>query len=400
MKRFIEKAIQRIDVMDKEEIKRLLAQQLEEQEMRDAVLDSYNAGFLLVNEEKKILYCNKPIRKLIPTLNEKDYYGIEVLKFIKDKQITDFLKQIFMLKQNNEKTKEFTYTVGGELKIIRATLFPNFTTLKNEYCCLIRFNDVTAEKVQAAKYSRSENLASMTTMAAGVAHEIKNPLASISIYLQLLDKKFDKQKSLTKMEADKYLSVINEEIDRLNSIVVDFLFAVKPLNINLSKENINDLIKTLVAFVKPELENKNISIETDLSMFLPTLDVDGALFRQATLNLITNSAYAIQQQNYPPNKGKIIISTQQVEDNVQIIFSDNGSGMTSDQMSKIFQPYYTTKDTGTGLGLTVFYKIIKELKGDISVNSEINKGTSFVILLPIPSSERKKLEHKNSKEEK
>jgi len=392
MKKFIEKAVKKIEILDKEDIKRIFAQQLEELEMRDVLLDSYNAGFFLINEKMKVLYCNKTVKNLVPVSNCKDFKNNDIFSVIKDKEIKDFLKHVFNEKIDKEESEEFSFQIGSDIKIIRTTVFPKFTEFQEQICCLIRFNDVTVERVQATKLRRSENLASMTTMAAGVAHEIKNPLASISIYLQLLNKKFEKLGCLDKEKADKYLSVIGEEIERLNSIVVDFLFAVKPLNINLRFEDINKLIKDLVDFVKPELNEKNIKTTLDLSKFLPKLEIDSALFRQATLNLINNSIYAIEQKKGPKFEGEISISTQQVGDNVQTVFPDNGCGMSNEQMSKIFEPYFTTKDTGTGLGLTVFYKIVKEHKGEFSVQSELNKGTSFLISFPVPSSERKKIE--------
>jgi len=392
MKKFIEKAVKKIEILDKEDLKRIFAQQLEELEMRDVLLDSYNAGFFLINEKMKVLYCNKTVKTLVPLSNCKDFKNNDLFTVIKDKEIKDFLRRVFNEKIDAEESEEFSFQLGSDIKIIKTTVFPKFTEFQDQTCCLIRFNDVTLERVQATKLRRSENLASMTTMAAGVAHEIKNPLASISIYLQLLNKKFEKLGCLDKEKADKYLSVIGEEIDRLNSIVVDFLFAVKPLNINLRFEDINKLITNLVEFVKPELNDKKIKINIDLSKFLPKLEIDSALFRQATLNLINNSIYAIEQKNSPKFEGEISISTQQVGDNVQTIFSDNGCGMSNEQMSKIFEPYFTTKETGTGLGLTVFYKIVKEHKGEFSVQSEKNKGTSFLISFPVPSSERRKIE--------
>jgi signal transduction histidine kinase len=223
-----------------------------------------------------------------------------------------------------------------------------------------------------------ESLASLTTLAAGIAHEIKNPLGSLSIHVQLIQKAMAAQEKYCEeirkstntecdpgrhfRQIDKYLNVVNEEIDRLNSIVLDFLFALRPINADLRRGDINVLITELAGFVSFELKNANIECVLDLAENLSEIDFDAGLMKPALLNVIQNAAAAMS------GGGKLTISTEETDEEVLIIIADTG---------------------GTGLGLTVLFKIVKEHRGEISVKSREGEGTAFTITLPKPQTERK-----------
>ena len=250
---------------------------------------------------------------------------------------------------------------------------------------LFSFRDVTFFKRFREEFRRNESLAQMTTMAAGVAHEIKNPLASISIYLQLMDKMMEKNGSMTREEARKYLDVVSEEVDRINRIAVDFLFAVKPMKVDLSSISANDIVRKTMEVVGPELEEKGIRLDLNLATSLPKVLADVSLMQQALLNLVKNAMQAMPEDRKDP---RITVSTYIDSDMVKLSVADNGCGMNEEQMSKIFEPYYTTKSSGTGLGLTVLFKIMKQHGGDVTVHSVQGEGSEFILQIPVPESER------------
>ena len=181
--------------------------------------------------------------------------------------------------------------------------------------------------------------------------------------------------------------VIDEEIERLNAIVVDFLFAVRPMDVRLRLENVNDVINDVLNFVTHELEQHGIKIERNLEEFLPKLRLDENLLKQALLNIIKNAMNALEVSG-----GVLAVSTKLLGDHVALTIHDNGIGMDEATLSKIFEPYFTTKPSGSGLGLTMVFKVVKEHSGEISVSSKLGEGTTFTITLPVPTSERLALE--------
>ena len=177
---------------------------------------------------------------------------------------------------------------------------------------------------------------------------------------------------------ERYLGIVNEEIDRLNKIIVDFLFAARPISMEVETVNLNRNIENYLEFIKPEFEKRKIQLILTLEKNLPDLLLDSKLLKQVFINLVQNSLAAMEEG------GQINISTIMKNDTVLLCFADSGIGMDKETLNRIFEPYYTTKVTGTGLGLTMVYKIIKEFGGNIDVKSEVGKGTIFTISLPIP----------------
>jgi signal transduction histidine kinase len=249
----------------------------------------------------------------------------------------------------------------------------------------IYVEDVSDKRAEEARLRRAESLASLTTMAAGVAHEIKNPLGSISIYLQLMQKLLSVDNDTCKEEMVEYLSIISEEVERLNAIVVDYLFAVRPMDTNPVMGNLNDLIHELITFVQYELIEAGIELEEDLGENLPDIRIDEKLMKQALLNIVKNALAAM------PDGGVLTVVSQFKDGLVALKISDTGSGISKERIQKIFEPYFTTKDNGSGLGLTLVYKVVKEHGGEIHVHSKENIGTTFTILLPVPQTDKKLL---------
>jgi len=183
----------------------------------------------------------------------------------------------------------------------------------------------------------------------------------------------------------KYIDVINEEIDRLNHIVLDFLFAVRPINLNLREANFNAFLQELAEFTAYELSDANVDLELDLDESLPLFDFDEQLMKQALLNLIQNAVAAME------GGGMITLKTEHKDNDVVLHIIDTGTGISEKNLSKIFEPYFTTKERGSGLGLTLVFKIIREHRGELGVSSKEGEGTCFTITFPVPQRERRLL---------
>ena len=367
------------------ELKNLILQALEESDLYSALFNSLDDGHVILDEKGVVVMANQRIFSLVPyqrKYRNRPLEGMSIREKKSDEELCIYIEDVINGKQKGE-DRDFTIQVGSELRTLRVS-FRRLYTSNNQYMDII-ISDISEDIRKETRLRRSESLASMTTMAAGVAHEIKNPLAAMQIHTQLMRKAFQRFGSLDEEKAEKYLSVIEEETEHLNKIAVDFLYAVKPLDVELRLGSLNEEIEEVISFLLPEAEEKNIQVETKLDPFIPRIEFDKRLVKQALLNLVQNAFAAMSEG------GKLGITSKNQGDFISLRIKDNGCGIPEDKLSKIFEPYYTTKASGTGLGLTLVYKIMKEHNGDIHVKSELGKGTEFILDFPVPVSERKAL---------
>jgi len=373
---FYHRALKKLDKLNAEQRRELLVSAVEEIDLYKNVLDSIDMGILVCDESNNLIMVNKCALRLVP-MNYIE--GVKLRSAVTDEKIVNAFRDIIL---NREKVtdKEIDVMHLGRNRLLSVNIVP-LVKDKRITGTLIYIEDITEKRKGEARLRRAENLASLTTLAAGVAHEIKNPLGSISIHLQLLQKNLAKKLQSSENDTDKYFNVIKEEVDRLNHIVVDFLFAVRPMNLELREENINKIISQIMEFVRIEMEQSNIMCLLELDENVPDILIDERYMKQALLNLIKNAQAAM------PDGGVFTISTKCADNEIRISVCDTGVGISNEDFSKIFEPYFTTREAGTGLGLTQVYKIIREHYGEITVDSEPETGTEFKITLPIPQKE-------------
>jgi two-component system, sporulation sensor kinase E len=240
----------------------------------------------------------------------------------------------------------------------------------------IILRDITQSRRSAEQTLESERLNALTLLAAGVAHEIGNPLNSLHIHLQLIERNIRSLNNGSKAELEESVDVARAEIARLDSIVSQFLRAVRPSKPQLQPENINAVIDETVRFFAPEIQDREIVVKQELRSDLPLLQLDRDQMKQAFYNVIKNSFEAMKRH------GVLHIRTDRDDTHVVITFTDTGGGMSAENMSRIFEPYFTTKDTGTGLGLLIVRRIVREHGGELSIASTEGKGLTISIRLP------------------
>jgi len=389
MRKFIQRALNKFSKLDSEQIRSLIMDLAAENEMLEIVLNSMTDGVLLTDFEHRIVFSNQIVRGMLPT-GRIEQEENPVWTVITDDEISEFLHDILTNGKTAE-AEEFTLAGSGLRRTIAISVLP---VRKDEefHGNLVLVADITDRRRKEARLRRAESLASLTTLAASVAHEIKNPLGSIGIHIQLIQKALQQNQCLDEETAGHYLEVITEEIERLNGIVVDFLFAVRPMDTHMTRGNINKVVQEIIEFIKYELIESGIRLEKNLGTNLPKVDVDEKYMKQALINIIKNGMAAMVP------KGTLTVTTRENSGFVHIDVADTGIGMDDEQMAKIFEPYYTTKEFGSGLGLTVVYKVIKEHGGEITVNSREGIGTVFTLSLPIPDSEKRLLDWKGAEE--
>lgn len=378
MRKFIDRALQKLPKLDAEQIRALLFDLANENDRLESVLDSLTDGVLVSDEAHNLILVNKPAERMVP-LSGSEIYERRIWDAIADEEIAAFLRESL---ENQESVfdREFALDHSGLTRTLALSILP---VVKEGHIQgnLLLLKDITERKSKEARLRRAESLASLSTLAAGVAHEIKNPLGSIGIHIQLM------QKSLQEEDVDRdrvqgYIDVVNEEVSRLNKIVVDFLFAMRPMNVELGDGDLNDVVQGVLDFVQYELESSDIELEVELASRLPRIELDEKYLKQALMNIVKNAIAAM------PEGGTLRVWTERSGDEVRLSIADSGVGMSEEVAEKIFEPYFTTKDFGSGIGLTLVYKVVKEHLGEVFVDTEEGQGTTFTLSFPVPQRER------------
>lgn len=414
MNDFVKKVSSKITKLSKEQLERFIEDMSAQNDAINAIMDSLQTGLLIVDQQWNLLKANKAVDHLIPLKKRSSEIEPEKSKLwdvIDEEYMNNFFKECSSLQKYNV-AEEFSIANDNNVRFISVEIMP-FVMHQEIGGSIITIDDITEKRHQEILLHRMESLASLTNLAASVAHEIKNPLGAISIHIQLLQKSIKKARERDGMIPDEkfmenYLNVINEEIENLNKIVVDFLFAVRPVQASMVLADPDVLINKFADFFKAEFEQKKVRLELNLCENTPRLLIDEKLFREVIINLVQNALAAITEkfpvENYSDdesvqecvkfNKGHLFIESFVKDEKYILTISDNGIGIDEKKVSKIFEPYYTTKATGTGLGLTMVYKVIKEFRGDIDVKSVWGEGTVFTITLPVPRNGTMLLESK------
>jgi PAS domain S-box-containing protein len=395
MKHFIHRALRKFDKLTKDQLRTLLVSTSDEVTRLETALNSINSGLIVCNKWHRLLLINRSAERFL-NIAEYDSASRAIWLVVEDKEIADFLQTVL---QNGDRVedKEFNVEKNGMKRRLSFSVMP----LVEEHRVtgsLVLIDDITERREREALLRRIENLASLTTLAAGVAHEIKNPLGSISIHIQLIKKTIARglklclethrgnadypEPRLGYDSLEKYLNVVTDEIERLNRIVVDFLSTVRPLKLELKPGNITILLTELLDFYHFELEEAHIKSEILFSDNMPLVLYDERAMKQAFLNLFKNAKEAMN------GGGVLTVITGTSDDKIRVSIQDTGCGIPEEKMEKIFEPYWTTKPTGSGLGLLLVFKTIREHGGDIFVHSRQGTGTRFDIMLPLPQRER------------
>lgn len=278
---FMKKVFQKLDKLDFERIKDIMEELNTEKELYRLVFDSMIEGVIVTNRDNKIILMNKRMEDIIGTPADRAL-NIDITECNLTPELKDVIVNALI---NNERVLEKEVNISRNDKTFTITILPlvhNGDTEGN----IIILMDITEKKMREFQLRQAESLAALTTLSAGVAHEIKNPLASIDIHIQLINREISKFKEEDVKNIKNLLAIVKEEIDRLNSIVQDFLFAVRPMNFNLSNENINDIIKDMIDFLKYELMDADIEVIYELDDNLPPVLVDPKYLKQALLIII------------------------------------------------------------------------------------------------------------------
>ncbi len=276
---------------------------------------------------------------------------------------------------------------GSHITPVSATTSPLLLANGERIGTILVLRDLTNIRELEEAVRQADRLSTLGTLAAGLAHEIKNPLGGIKGAAQLLERELP-----SGSELGEYIKVMLKEVGRVNKIVEELLNLTTPRKLRIDKINLNQILGDIVILQKRAAKRKKISFLQNFDLSIPPFLADEALLTQLFLNLIKNAAEAVVEAT---GSGAIKITSRVVSDYsltkkgerpsrfVAIDISDDGPGMKKDQIEHIFTPFFTTKSKGTGLGLAICQKIVSEHRGMIKVDSEPGKGTTFTVMLPL-----------------
>ena len=377
---FIDKLIKRMDRLEPGEVQGVVLELLREKGLLEKVFEALQEGVILLDTDGKVTYVNRAACQFFGIKGEQAI-GQKLGQGLRDLDWSELLKPGTVVTRDLE-------VFYPENRFLNFYITGIDDELQLGFVMLIR--DVTETRKRTEAQIESERLNAFTLLAAGVAHELGNPLNSLTIHLQLLDRRIRK---LGKQGESlrEHLDVATGEIKRLDFIIGQFLAAIRPTQPKMQRTQINDLISESLRFLKPETDKARVKVKCELRSDMPQMPLDATQMKQALYNLIRNACQAM------PDGGTLIVASSFNDFEVRLSFEDTGKGISPEQMGKLFQPFSTTRPTGTGLGLLIVRRIIREHGGEIDIESREGKGTRVSLWLPLVEKKVRLLEASSPK---
>jgi len=379
---FVEKLIGRLGKIGPEDVQNYFLRLAQEKGFLETVFNSIQEGIIVTDSKGRITYLNDAACQLFG-LEAEDSLGKRLDERVRGLDWNALSREAAVSRDMEifYPTNRFINFYSVPLVIERQQTESKTDNDKIDidgervgHAIILR--DITESRRSEQQTIESERLNALTLLAAGVAHEIGNPLNSLNIHLQLIEREARKLDGAKGAELQESVEVARAEINRLDSIISQFLRAIRPTRPQLRPENINSIVEEAVRFFALEIKDRDIVVEQELRSDLPLLELDRDQMKQAFYNVIKNSFEAMK------SRGILRIRTDMDESHVTVRFTDTGGGISAENLSRVFEPYFTTKTSGTGLGLLIVRRIVREHGGELSVESSEGKGLTLTIRLP------------------
>ena len=371
---FLDKLIDRLDRLDPESIQTHFLHLVQEKGLLETIFQSIQEGVVVIDADGRLSYANKAAEQML---------GFS-LSSTRGRPVSNYIREIdwdrILRLDENEWSKlisreiEITYP---EHRFVNFYVVPLLPKTGRKEGAVVILRDITHDREHEASMLASERFNAIKLLAAGVAHEIGNPLNALNIHLQLLEREVHAITGDQSKDLGDLVEVARDEVARLDMIISQFLRAIRPAKLKLVQSNMASLVEETLVLLKQEIQDREITVEIDYTKSLPRIRVDRDQIKQVLFNVIRNSFQAMS------DGGLLRISLSGTDKFLVVSIQDTGVGIKREDFGHIFEPYHTSKPDGSGLGLMIVHRIVQDHGGQIEVSSKRGKGTSFTILLPL-----------------
>jgi two-component system, sporulation sensor kinase E len=373
----LDSLVDRVDELDEASRANLISRLARERRLLNMVVNTLREGVIVLEASGRIEYANPSSREMLG-LSDRDLANMILWRAVPDLARTLKISAKGVLHEEANVTRELELSYPQK-RVVRLYLVPIEESVEEvqlaRYAVIL--SDITQERARTRQEIEDERVKSILELAAGVAHELGNPLNSLNIHLQVMQRQLNRLKDFPNSEKlDKSLSICSGEVERLDSIITHFLEAVRPRKPQLHDLDLIAPLEESVEFLGPELEGAGIRVDIELASSLPPIQGDRDQIKQVFFNVIKNARQAMKAG------GIIRIRAFSDDEFVYIQVGDTGEGIPQENLRKVFQPYFSTKQEGHGLGMMIVERIMRDHGGQIGLDSRPSVGTLVTLQFP------------------
>lgn len=374
---FLDKVLPLIDRVDRDRLTAILTALARERDLLEKVFNLIGEGIVVADREGRVTFANRAADSIL-VAGRGTLSGTVLADALPDAGLRALVAEA-LRSRRGILAREMTVERPAP-EHLSATVVPIEGADGGFDGAVFIFRVTTADVLKQERHAQAKRMQAFGVMAAGIAHEIGNPLNALDIHLQLIERRMRLLKGAGKKELVELLDVAKEEVKRLEGIVGRFLKAARPEEPpSFVEADLPTVLDRTLDFMEPEMRRAGISLERRHAPFVPPVLCNPDQLRQVFINLLRNAVQAM------PRGGTIRVETGLDRGHVAVSVADSGCGIPEDRLARIFEPYFTTKDEGSGLGLVIVERIVGEHGGDLIVSSTPGKGTTIKVRIPVPA---------------